>query len=78
MTANELARRVRAKRVGRSFVCRCPVHNDASPSLSIMQGHSAVLLKCFAGCDPVDIIAAWRASGVWEAAPSRRRRERQA
>jgi putative DNA primase/helicase len=72
MTANELARRVKAKRVGRSFVCRCPAHNDGDPSLSIMQGHTAILLKCFAGCEPADIIAAWKASGVWEEAPKRR------
>ena len=73
MTALELARRLRAKRVGRSFVCRCPAHDDRDPSLSIMQGHSAILLKCFKGCEAEDIIAALRARGIWEDPPKRRR-----
>ena len=79
MTANELARRVKAKRCGKYWICCCPAHDDRSPSCSFTQGDSAVLVKCWAGCEPGDVIAAWRRLGVWEAkgaAQSRRRLER--
>lgn len=43
---------------------RCPAHQDRSPSLSIRETGERVLLHCFAGCDPSDILAAvglaWR------------------
>ena len=37
-------------------MCRCPVHTDRTPSLSIRPGHSSLLFKCFAGCDTLDIL----------------------
>lgn len=33
----------------------CPAHQDATPSLSIRQGHEGILVHCFAGCDPEDV-----------------------
>jgi putative DNA primase/helicase len=42
-------------------MCRCPAHHDRSPSLSVRVGHSAILYKCFAGCDTHEVIAAIRA-----------------
>lgn len=37
----------------------CPAHDDRNPSLSIKEGDSgAVLLKCFAGCETADVVAA--------------------
>jgi len=41
-------------------MCRCPAHKDRSPSLSIRVGEKALLFKCFAGCDTVDVIRAIR------------------
>ena len=41
-------------------MCRCPAHNDRSPSLSIRVGETALLFKCFAGCDTLDVIRAIR------------------
>jgi hypothetical protein len=37
---------------------RCPAHEDRSPSLSIRADGERVLVHCFAGCDPSDILAA--------------------
>lgn len=41
------------------WMARCPAHDDTSPSLSVGRGTSQpVILKCHAGCEPVDILAA--------------------
>lgn len=37
-------------------MCPCPAHQDATPSLSIRQGHEGILVHCFAGCDPDDVL----------------------
>ena len=38
-------------------MCTCPAHNDRTPSLSIKQGDDGrVLLKCFAGCTPEQVV----------------------
>jgi hypothetical protein len=62
--AHQLAHALRAKRSGRQWVCRCPAHDDATPSLIFWQGHSAIRFKCYAGCEPEDIIAALRRRGL--------------
>jgi hypothetical protein len=36
----------------------CPAHDDQNPSLSVNQGHTAVVLRCWAGCDPAEVLAA--------------------
>lgn len=41
-------------------MCRCPAHDDRSPSLSVRVGARALLFKCFAGCDTLDVIRAIR------------------
>lgn len=41
-------------------MCRCPAHDDRSPSLSVRVGERALLFKCFAGCDTVDVMRAIR------------------
>lgn len=43
-----------------SGMCRCPAHDDRSPSLSVRIGRTRLLLKCFAGCDTLDVIRAIR------------------
>lgn len=45
---------------GSYAMCRCPAHDDRSPSLSIRQGTSGLLVHCFAGCNPRDIMRALR------------------
>lgn len=45
---------------GSYAMCRCPVHDDRTPSLSIRQGTSGVLVHCFAGCNPREIMRVLR------------------
>jgi len=41
------------------WIARCPHHNDRRPSLAITKGDRVpILLHCFAGCDPDQIVAA--------------------
>ena len=49
--------------------CRCPAHDDRSPSLSVRLGRSAILFHCFAGCSSRDVLAALRARGLHHAEP---------
>jgi Protein of unknown function (DUF3987) len=47
---------------GKQRKATCPAHDDASPSLSVTEsvrdGESRVLVKCQAGCDTADVLAA--------------------
>ena len=48
------------------MVC-CPCHQDSTPSLSISDGQDGVLLvNCFSGCDPVEILRALNGQGLSE------------
>lgn len=38
----------------------CPAHADGAPSLSLRQGDTRILVKCFAGCTPEAIFQALR------------------
>lgn len=37
-------------------MCRCPAHQDSTPSLSIRQGDRGILVNCFAGCASEDVL----------------------
>jgi len=39
-------------------LCRCPAHDDRTPSLSVRAGRARLLLHCFAGCTAGDILRA--------------------
>lgn len=43
---------------GYTAMCRCPAHADNTASLSLRQGDRGILVTCFAGCDPVDVLRA--------------------
>ncbi len=59
MQAEDIAGQLGGKPNGRGFLCRCPAHDDKSPSLSVMDADSGnVLIKCFAGCSTEDVVAA--------------------
>lgn len=46
-------------RNGRSWMARCPAHDDRSPSLRVTEADDGrVLLFCNAGCSGADIVAA--------------------
>ena len=66
MSAEQIARALGgAARTGRGWVARCCCHEDRRPSLSLRDGDDGKLLVfCFAGCDPRDILAELRRCGL--------------
>jgi hypothetical protein len=40
------------------WLARCPAHDDKSPSLSIRDASDRLLIHCFAGCEPLDVVHA--------------------
>ncbi len=52
------------------FMCHCPVvtlgkrRGDHSPSCLVKDGHSALLVHCFAGCDKRDVLEALEERGL--------------
>ena len=72
MTAEAIARALGGHRAGATWMACCPVHEDRTPSLSISTGTDGkVLVRCHAGCDQRDVIAALRARGVWNTSERR-------
>ena len=54
-----LVDRLQAKRCGKGWIAKCPAHHDHTPSLTIDQGADGrALIKCHAGCDTNDVLAA--------------------
>jgi len=66
MTAAEIAARLGgARRSGCGWwSCRCPAHDDRTPSLSVRDGERGPIVHCWAGCDPRDVLAALRARSL--------------
>lgn len=52
-------------------MCRCPAHDDRTPSLSVRAGRTRLLLHCFAGCEPAAVLAAVRRDGLLAMTPPR-------
>lgn len=68
MTAETLAKALGGLRAGATWMARCPAHDDSRPSLSISAGKDGkVLVRCHAGCDQRDVIAALSERGLWDA-----------
>lgn len=42
-------------------MCRCPAHDDRTPSLSVRLGERRLLFHCFAGCAIGEVLSALRA-----------------
>lgn len=54
-------------------MARCPAHGDRIPSLSICDADDGkVLVRCHAGCEQGQVIAALQSRGLWEAKSHRR------
>jgi putative DNA primase/helicase len=51
-------------------MCRCPAHDDRTPSLSVRVGRRRLLLHCFAGCRAADIIRALGSAGLIDPGPA--------
>ncbi len=59
MHAEQITRALGGRWHGRYGTARCPAHDDDNPSLSIRDGNvGTLLLKCFAGCQYREILAA--------------------
>ena len=57
--ARVLDRLGNVRRSGDGWTARCPAHRDRQNSLSVAQGDDGrVLLTCFAGCSPDDVVKA--------------------
>lgn len=65
MTAAEIAAVLGgAHRSGGWWRCRCPVHDSRGATLALRDGARALIVKCWAGCDPRDVLAALRRLGL--------------
>jgi len=54
-----LVQRLNARRSGKSWIAKCPAHDDHRPSLSIDEGSDGrALIKCHAGCSTDDVMGA--------------------
>ncbi len=72
MTAETIAKALGGHRAGATWMARCPAHDDLSPSLAISAGpNGKVLVRCHAGCDQRDVIAALSERGLWDATGKR-------
>lgn len=63
--ARQIVKHLGGRWHGRYGTCRCPAHDDRDPSLSVTAVSETVLVKCFAGCDQLTVIAALRELGLW-------------
>lgn len=61
MNAREMTTALGGSWHGRYGMVRCPAHDDREPSLSISDGVTSILVKCFAGCDTAAVLSALRA-----------------
>jgi putative DNA primase/helicase len=67
MNAETIAKVLGGRKAGGAWMACCPVHEDREPSLSITDGKGGkVLVRCHAGCDQHQVIAALRSRGIWE------------
>jgi len=41
-----------------TWLARCPAHPDKTPSLAIREEGDRVLIHCFAGCSPFEVVSA--------------------
>jgi DNA-binding transcriptional ArsR family regulator len=48
----------RVRRSSNGWECRCPAHDDRTPSLSVADGVEGVVFFCHAGCAPDDVLEA--------------------
>ena len=46
-------------------MCRCPVHNDETPSLHVDEKNGRVLFKCHANCSQDAVIRALQSRNLW-------------
>lgn len=62
--AKEIVEAFGGKWGGAKGMCRCPAHDDRSPSLAIGLGKNTILFHCFAGCSSRAVLAAFARHGI--------------
>jgi putative DNA primase/helicase len=66
LSAKAIAQALGGRRAGTGWVASCPAHDDRKPSLAITEASNGkVLVRCHAGCDQREVIAALRARDAW-------------
>lgn len=64
--ARDIVKALGGRWSGRHGMCRCPAHDDKTPSLSVTaQTTGFVLVHCFTGCPQAAVIGALRQRGLW-------------
>lgn len=59
MTLQEFLSRLDVKSGhGDQYMAKCPAHDDKTASLSVGSGEKGIVIKCHAGCNTVDVLAA--------------------
>jgi len=53
-----------AHRSGAWWRCRCPAHGSIGATLALRDGERRLLLKCFGGCHPRDVLDELRRRGL--------------
>jgi putative DNA primase/helicase len=67
MKTETIAKTLGGRKGGGGWMACCPAHEDHEPSLSITDAKGGkVLVRCHAGCDQRQVIAALRSRGLWE------------
>ena len=56
MSSEDLARRFKARREGRNYRAKCPVHKSRGVSLGLYPKKDRTILVCYAGCLSDDIL----------------------
>jgi hypothetical protein len=57
VTASEIASVFKARRFGRRYRAKCPIHKGRSLTLAIYSDEDRVGIHCFAGCRQDDILS---------------------
>jgi len=66
MTAAAIARALGGRRSGQWWRCRCPAHQSRGETLALKDGDDRLLVKCWAGCEPRDVLAELARLGLLE------------
>lgn len=59
-----IVERLGGRWVGAGGMCRCPAHDDHTPSLSVRPGERRLLFHCFAGCETAAIMLELQGLGL--------------
>lgn len=75
MSVNEAVAKIIKALGGNSHtgMCRCPLHNDQTPSLHVSPGNKrAIVMKCHAGCPQEKLVEWAKSRGLWPTTATKR------